>query len=174
VTIDQDNSVYYNIDRDQDRSSASDLAYGFSIDKPPSHGGLVRPRIRRFEVSRFQGLNSKVSPVVRVSTCRFLARQRGGGEKVHDELTCHPAVPRYPDFQVDFFNFSKSVSRFKLPTPTPLIKAPRLKTQHPNSRTHDSHIITPYQTFFPPPSAYCVLYGYYLGWGIFVRILQRF
>jgi len=55
ATTAQDNSVYYNIDRDQDRSSASDLAYGFSIDKPPSHGGLVRSRIRRFEVSRFRG-----------------------------------------------------------------------------------------------------------------------
>jgi hypothetical protein len=51
VTIDQDNSVYYNIDRDQDRSSASDLAYGFSIDKVPSHEGLVRSKFRGFEVS---------------------------------------------------------------------------------------------------------------------------
>jgi hypothetical protein len=122
VTIDQDNSVYYNIDRDQDRSSASDLAYGFSIDKAPSHEGLVRSRIRRFEVSRFQGFrgrNSKVSPEVRVSTCRFLARQRGGGEKVHDDSTCHPAVPRYPDFQVDLFSLRKVFRVSNSPHPRP-------------------------------------------------------
>jgi hypothetical protein len=98
VTIDQDNSVYYNIDRDQDRSSASDLAYGFSIDKVPSHEGLVRSKFRGFEVSIPRFRRCIAFPGAGFS-------QERGRERVYDEPTCRPAVPRYPDFQVDFFEF---------------------------------------------------------------------
>jgi hypothetical protein len=138
---------------------------GFRLTRRPvtkgwSYRGSEDSRIQGFEVSRsqFQGFAGGEGFHMQVSR----ETERGGRESSRrfDLSPRRSEVSRFPGRF--FFNFSKSVSRFKLPTPTPLIKVPRLKTQHPNSRTHDSHIITPYQTFLPPPSAYCVFYGYFL------------
>jgi hypothetical protein len=128
VTIDQDNSVYYNIDRDQDRSSASDLAYGFSIDKVPSHEGLVRSKFRGFEVSRSQSQGFAGGEGFKVQVSRDIERE---SSRRVDLSPRRSEVSRFPGRS---FWYSKSISRFKLPTPTPLTKTPRrLKLRPKNS-----------------------------------------